>query len=139
MKFFKVFLFFALFALPPLFPATCLAEEKELFEARVDADGVQRVEVVAGSYYFDPDHIVVKRGVPVELTVRKKPALIPHTFVMGEKDAGPKLKESLSKEPKTVTLTFEETGLYPFWCDNKLLFFKSHREKGMAGVIEVIE
>ncbi len=54
----------------------------------MDEDGVQRVEVVAGSYYFDPDHIVVTRGIPVELKVRKEPGIVPHNLVINGKEDG---------------------------------------------------
>ncbi|MCL4458112.1 MAG: hypothetical protein M1147_13095, partial [Nitrospirae bacterium] len=54
-------------------------------------------------------------------------------------EAGIEVKEDLSKEPKVVKFTPKKTGKYPFYCDKKLLFFKSHRERGMEGVIEVIE
>jgi plastocyanin len=47
--------------------------------------------------------------------------------------------EDLAAEPKAVTFTPTAVGKYPFYCRNKLLFFKSHREKGMEGVLEVVE
>jgi plastocyanin len=135
----KLLIIFSLLSLLSLLPPVCLAEEKEAFEAKVDEDGMQRVEVVAGSYYFDPDHIIVKKGIQVELKVRKEQGLVPHNIVINGKEDSPRAKESLSPEPRTITLTFEEAGTYGFWCDKKLLFFKSHRAKGMEGIIEVVE
>jgi plastocyanin len=138
----KLLIVFSLLLILSLLPSVCLAEEKEeknVFEATVDEDGVQRVEVVAGSYYFNPDHIIVKKGIPVELKVRKEPGLVPHNLVINGKEEVQRVKESLSPEPRTITLTFEEAGTYGFWCDKKLLFFKSHRAKGMEGIIEVVE
>ena len=35
----------------------------------VDADGVQQVAIVGGSYFFRPNHVIVRAHVPVELTV----------------------------------------------------------------------
>ncbi len=49
--------------------------------ATVDADGVQRVEVVGGEYYFDPNYIVVKVNKPVELTVKKDIRIHPPQYV----------------------------------------------------------
>ena len=43
--------------------ANAAAEKKE-FIAKVDPDGVQRVEVLAGSYFFNPNHVIVKVNVP---------------------------------------------------------------------------
>jgi len=39
----------------------------------------------------------------------------------------------------TVKVRFTPTkaGVFAFYCDKKLLFFKSHREKGMEGVLKV--
>jgi plastocyanin len=120
-------------------PAVCFAGGKSVFEATVDEDGVQRVDIVAGSYFFDPDHIIVKKGIRVELNVRKKVGLVPHNIVVNTSETGPGIKKALEADPKTVSFTPEEQGVYPFYCDKKLPFFKSHRAKGMEGVIEVVE
>jgi plastocyanin len=112
---------------------------KEVYVASVDKDGVQRVEVRAGGYFFDPDHIVVKEGVPVELTVSKEPGMF-HDIVMKEPQAGMDFKVELDKdEPKVIRFTPTKAGKYPFYCDKKFLFFKSHRARGMEGVMEVVE
>ena len=39
----------------------------------------------------------------------------------------------------SVRFTPVRPGRLTFFCDKKLLFFKSHREKGMTGTIEVRE
>lgn len=114
------------------------AQKKE-FKATVDKDGVQRVEVTGGEYFFDPDHIIVKVNVPVELTVRKKSGVVPHDIVINAPEAGINFKEGFGKEPKVIKFTPTKTGKYPIYCSKQLLFFKSHREKGMEGVLEVIE
>ncbi len=113
-------------------------KEKKPFSATVDKDGIQRVTVVAGSYYFDPDYIVVKVNVRVELTIRKE-AGIPHSFVVQAPDAGIDLNEPLNTEPKVISFTPTKTGKYPFYCDRRFLFFKSHRDRGMEGPIEVTD
>jgi plastocyanin len=110
----------------------------KVYKAVVDKDGVQRVTVLAGSYFFDPDQIIVKVDIPVEITIKKEPGITPHAFVIKEPEAGMDISEALSTEPKIITFTPKKTGEYPFYCDKKLLFFKSHREKGMEGIIEVI-
>ena len=42
---------------------------------------------------------------------------------------------------KTVTVEFTATqaGSYPFYCNKKLPFMKSHRDKGMQGRLQVVE
>ena len=45
--------------------------------AVIGTDGVQRVEITAGSYYFNPNDIVVKVNVPVVLVVKKAGGITP--------------------------------------------------------------
>ncbi len=103
-------------------------------------DGVQRVDMVGGSYFFKPDHIVVKVNVPVELKVTKESgfSLVPHDIVAKSPEAGIVFQESLSSTPKTIKFTPTKVGKYPLYCSKKAPFSKSHREKGMEGVIEVV-
>lgn len=122
-----------------ILPISNAVGQKKIHRASVDADGIQRVEIVAGSYFFDPDHIVVKVNVPLELRIRREAGMVPHNFLLKEPDAGFDVNESLSTEGKVIRITPNKTGNYPFYCDKKLLFFESHRKKGMEGVIEVIE
>lgn len=117
--------------------AFCWAEEP--FRATVDPDGVQRVEVTGGSYYFKPSHIMLKVNVPVELKVRKEPGVVPHDIVMKEAEAGMEFSESLGTEPKVIRFTPKKTGVYPFFCSKNPPFMKSHRSKGMEGKMEIVE
>ncbi len=107
--------------------------------AEIGADGVQRVEVIGGSYYFDPNVIVVKVNVPVELRVRKESGITPHNMVLKAPEAGINFSVSLSTTPKSITFTPTKTGKYPFECTHKLLFFKSHKDHGMTGILEVVD
>ena len=104
----------------------------------IDKDGVQRVEIVGGSYIFKPDHIIVKVNVPVELQVRKESGLTPHDIAANSPDAGIVFQETMSTTPKIIKFTPTKAGSYPFYCTKKLLFFESHRDRGMKGVIEVV-
>lgn len=119
---------------------TSLAIAKtESYHAAIDEDDVQRVEVVGGGYFYKPDHITVKVNVPVELKIRKEEGIIPHDFVIDAPDAGITVKESLTSESKVIRFTPTKVGTYPFYCSKKPPFFKSHRDKGMEGVLEVVE
>ena len=114
-------------------------EKKKAYTAIVDTDGVQRVTISGGSYFFEPDHIIVKVNVPVELTIKKESGIVPHNIIINAPDADMDINESLSDKPKIIQLIPKKIGKYPFYCDKRLLFFKSHKEKGMEGVIEVVE
>jgi plastocyanin domain-containing protein len=107
--------------------------------AEIGADGVQRIEVIGGAYYFDPSIIVVKVNVPVELRLRKKSGITPHNMVLKAPEAGIDFSVSLSTTPKSVIFTPKKTGRYRFACTHKLLFFKSHEDLGMHGILEVVD
>ena len=102
-------------------------------------DGIQRVEITGGSYFFDPDYIIVKKGMPVELIVKKNPGIVPHNIVMNEPGADIVFKKDISTDPEIIRFVPAQAGMYPFYCDKKLLFFKSHRQRGMEGIIEVTD
>jgi plastocyanin domain-containing protein len=121
-----------------LFAQQARGEEK-IFTAAIDSDGVQRVEIVGGGYFFKPNRIIVKVNVPVELKLRKESGVVPHNFVIKAPEAGMDLDLSLGTEPKVVKFVPTKPGTYPFYCSKKLLFFESHRDKGMKGMLEVVE
>jgi plastocyanin domain-containing protein len=114
------------------------AERKE-FTASVDKDGVQRIEILGGSYFFDPNYIIVKVNVPVELKIRKESGMTPHNFILQAPEAGMNINVDLGTDATLVAFTPTKTGTYPFFCDKKLPFMPSHKERGMEGVLEVRE
>jgi len=131
-----------LLIVPLLLPGGARCDEKPkegtVYRATIDTDEVQRVEMVGGSYFYKPDHVIVKVNVPVALTIRKESGIVPHNFVLKAPEAGINLDLSLEDDPQTVRFTPTKTGSYPFYCDKKFLFFPSHRKEGMEGTLEVI-
>lgn len=123
--------------------AVCRADtslpEEVVYRATVAADSVQHVRIEGGGYFFKPNRVIVKVNVPVELTVSVEKGLIPHTLVIQAPEAGILVDENLSSDARNIRFTPTAVGKYHFYCRNKLLFFKSHREKGMEGVLEVVE
>ena len=113
--------------------------EEKVFRATTDADGIQRVEVTGGSYYYNPNRIIVKVNVPVELKLKKEGKMVPHDIVMKAPEAGMEFDTALSGDFKTVTFTPKKTGVFPFYCSKKLPFIASHKDKGMEGVLEVVQ
>ena len=84
----------------------------QTFEATVGQDGVQRVEIVGGEYFFNPKHVIVKVNIPVELKMSKDPGLTPHNIVMMAPEAGIEFVEEMTTTPKTIkfvpTKTFQK-------------------------------
>lgn len=123
--------------------AVCLADAfvpgETVYRATAAADGVQHVRIEGGAYFFEPNRVIVKAGVLVELTVSVGRSVIPHTFVIEAPEAGIVVDETLSSQPKRIRFTPTAVGRYPFYCRNRLLFLETHRDKGMEGVLEVVE
>lgn len=102
------------------------------------ADGVQRASVEADSYSFTPGHLVVKAGKPVELTFKSVTWLVPHKLIIDDPRSGLTIREEIPAGGSvTIKFTPAVAGTFAIYCDKKLLFFKSHREKGQEGVLEV--
>jgi len=121
----------------PVFGQSDQKAEKRVV-ATVDQDGVQRVAILGGGYYFDPNYIVVKVNVPVELSVTKESGMTPHDLVIKAPEAGIDVKVEMQTKPQTVTFTPTKPGKYPIICTKKFLWI-NHRKKGMEGWLEVTE
>ena len=104
----------------------------------VGPDGVQRAAVTLDSYSYEPGHLVVQAGKPVELTLTSVTTFTPHNFII--KDPGGSLSiEQDVGAGKTVVVKFTPSrpGLFPIYCDKRLWPLPSHRDKGMEGKLEV--
>lgn len=96
------------------------------------------IDVTLDSYSITPDHIVVKVNEPVTLKVTNKATFIPHDLVIKAPEAGINVAVDLrAGKSGEATFTPTRTGSYEMLCDKKLLFFKSHKDKGMHGVLVV--
>ncbi|MGH8568036.1 MAG: cupredoxin domain-containing protein [Gammaproteobacteria bacterium] len=114
------------------------ASHAEPFVVHPDARGVQSVEVSLDNYSYTPDHLIVKAGLPVIITLRNTAFLVPHNLVLTDPQAGFQLRQEVAAgESARVVFTPEKRGVFTFYCDKKLLFLPSHREQGMEGRLEV--
>lgn len=120
------------------FVSPAVAQDAQPYQVPIDADGVQRVTIVGGSYFFKPERIVAKAGRPLELLVSMEQGIVPHRFLLEGADGKPLADVELTEEPKAVRVELA-AGDYVFQCPNRLLMFKSHRQRGMSGVLEVRE
>lgn len=116
-------------------PVERAPEQQKPEVAKPDSDGVQRVRVVGGSYFFKPSHIIVKANVPVELLASREAGFAPHDLVI----EGMAIKEELGTEPKKIAFTARKPGKYALYCTKKPPFGgAAHRERGMEGILEVV-
>lgn len=118
-------------------PEQPLSKEKR-FVATIGSDGIQHVTITGGEYYFEPNYIVVKANVPVQLLVKKAAGYVPHDIRVKAPEAGIAFEVDLKDKPQVVMFTPTTAGKYEMYCTKKLLFFKSHKNRGMDGVIEVV-
>ncbi len=96
-------------------------------------DGVQRVEVEMHSYFFEPNRIVVKRDIPVEIVLSNSSKVVPHNFTLN--GAGVHVSEDKwGFGHDTVRFTPTETGEFEFVCHKG-----DHAEKGMVGTLVVVD
>lgn len=129
-------------ALLLVLPAVALAAEPAStgppFIVPTEADGVQRTTVILDSYAYEPAHLIVEKGKPVELTLKSVTILTPHNFIVKD-PAGHFLLEQDVGAGKTALLKFTPTqsGTFPIYCDKRLWPLPSHRDKGMEGTLEV--
>jgi plastocyanin len=80
----------------------------------------------------------MKARKPVELTVKSMTWVVPHNVIIDDPRSGLKIREEVPVgESLTIKFTPTVPGSYAIYCDKKLPFFKSHREKGQEGVLEV--
>jgi len=126
------------FAVPPGSRAADKPSSEPGVIVPIDKDGVQRLTMILDSYSYSPDHIIVQAGHPVEVLLKSVTTITPHNFIIKDEAAGLSLDRDVGAG-KSVTLRFTpaQKGIFPFYCDKKLLFFASHREKGMEGKLEV--
>jgi len=104
--------------------------------AKTDRDGVQRVRVVAHSFYFEPNRIVVKAGTPVELTIKNAALFVPHNFTCPHDGEGNVIEKNLGmlRGQQVARFTPVKAGEYPFYCD-----VDKHANKGMKGTLVVVK
>ena len=108
------------------------------FTVPVDSDGVQRTTVILDSYSYQPGHLIVEKGKPVELTLKSVTTLIPHNFIIKDPGGSLAVEQDVSAG-KTALLKFTpmQSGTFPIYCDKRLWPLPSHRDKGMEGKLEV--
>jgi plastocyanin len=113
-------------------------QSSEPIEVKPSEDGVQRAEIVVDTYSYKPDHLIVVAGKPVEFTLKSVTIIVPHNVVIKAPEMGVEINQEVPAG-KTVKVQFTptKTGKAEIYCDKKLLFFKSHKEKGMVGTLEV--
>jgi plastocyanin len=100
----------------------------------------QVIEIRLGSYYIKPEKVTVKVGQPVTLKIINEATMVPHDLIIAAPEVGIDVRVDVpAGKTGGANFTPGKVGVYEMFCDKKLLFMASHKEKGMKGVLEVIE
>ena len=103
-----------------------------------DQGDIRVIEVKLGGYRFMPQEIQLVADQPAILRLVNTDSITPHNFtMMAPDDAADINVDVLGGESVDVQLKPLPAGRYSFYCGNKLMFMKSHREKGMEGTLVV--
>lgn len=101
-------------------------------------DATPVIDLELGDYRFLPQEIQLSANQSAILRLVNTDSVTPHNFTMEVGSNSPAVEvELLGGESAEVKLPPLPAGRYTFYCSNKLLFMKSHREKGMEGILIV--
>ena len=101
-------------------------------------DAIPVIDLKLGDYRFMPQEIQLSANQPAILRLVNTDSVTPHNFTMEASSGAQDINvDVLGGESVDVQLTPLPAGRYTFYCGNKLLFMKSHREKGMEGSLIV--
>ena len=119
-------------------PGPLLADSASSVTLIPDQDGVQRIRIILGSYFYSPNEIIIQANKPVSIELENQSFLIPHNFVIDNSEMGLHHEINVSAgNTVNLQLLLTSPGRYTFYCNKQLLFFPSHDQEGMEGVLEV--
>ncbi len=101
-------------------------------------NGTQTITIELGDYRYSPDHIQLVAGTPVRLVLVNTDTVTPHNFTLQNEAGGLDIDVDVSAgKTGEIDFTPQMPGTYTFFCDKKMPFMKSHRDRGMQGKLVV--
>jgi len=118
--------------------ASALLCAGSIFAAPPDTAPEGTIAVKLGDYRFSPDTLNVRAGETVRLELTNTDHVTPHNLTLEADSAGLNVNVDVGPgKTEVVDIKPLVPGSYPFYCNKKLLFLKSHREHGMEGTLIV--
>lgn len=98
------------------------------------ADGEQVVRLRLESYFFEPNRLRVRVGIPVRMILENGTLFRGHDFSLFAPEAGLEINAFVpARQRITVQFVPERVGEFTFYCN-----IGDHAERGMSGTLEVI-
>ena len=102
-------------------------------------DELRVIEIRLGDYRFTPGEIHIAADQPAVLQLINTDTITPHNFTLIASDDMAVIDvDLLGGESTEIKLKALPAGRYTFYCANKLPFMKSHRDRGMSGILVII-
>lgn len=109
---------------------TSMSDAAGSSEAMTNDSTVKTFEIEAGSFYYKPNAITVKKGDKVKIVMNSVDMM--HDFMIDELNV--KLPVTKSGETNTVEFTADTAGTFEFYCS-----VGQHRANGQVGTLIVEE
>lgn len=106
------------------------AEDTVITGESISEDGIRTINMEAGSFYYTPNEIKMKKGETVKIVMKSVDMM--HDFNIDELDV--KLPITKSGETNTVEFTADTVGEFEFYCS-----VGQHRANGQVGNLIVEE
>ena len=98
----------------------------------------REIAITMGDYHYAPDVIEMDRGQTVILHLSNTDGITPHNFTLVDASAGLDVDTDIGAgTPVRISLTPQRPGTWTWYCNKKLPFMKSHRDRGMQGTLVV--
>lgn len=111
-------------------PAMMKSEEKKVDSSTQMEKTTKTIEVEAGSFYYKPNTITVKKGEKVKIVMKSVSMM--HDFNIDE--LGVKMPITKNGDTGTVEFTAEKVGSFEYYCS-----VGKHRQLGQVGTLTVTE
>lgn len=98
----------------------------------------REIAITMGGYHYAPDVIEVDSGQTIFLHLSNTDGITPHNFTLVDESAGLDVDSDVSAGTSVrISLTPQRPGTWTWYCNKKLPFMKSHRDRGMQGTLVV--
>lgn len=115
------------------------AGDEEAWWASVGPDGVQRIAIRCGADFFDPNRIVVRARVPVELVISTTDDVAPQSFVIDLPAPGAgRLKAAVGPAQKKLPFLPSLHGRFQVACQDSASGPADPAQRSKKGTLTVV-